>query len=61
MKIDLHNIKVSELVADYADKQEEGVRGYGGKLNIHPANQRDLPRPNGPEDCSEGRRPGSIR
>lgn len=42
MKIDLHNIKVSELVEGYVDKQEEGVSGYGGKLNIRPAYQREF-------------------
>jgi hypothetical protein len=42
MKIDLHNIKVSELVDAYEDKAEEGVRGYGGKLNIRPPYQREF-------------------
>ena len=42
MKIDLNTIKVSELVAGYVDKAEEGVRGYGGKLNIRPAYQREF-------------------
>ena len=42
MKITLHSIAVRELVADYSDKQEEGVRGYGGKLNIRPAYQREF-------------------
>jgi len=34
VKIELRSVKVSELVAGYVDHQEEGVRGYGGKLNI---------------------------
>lgn len=42
MKIDLKNIKVSELVDGYADKAEAGVRGYGGHLNIRPAYQREF-------------------
>jgi uncharacterized protein with ParB-like and HNH nuclease domain len=42
MKIDPHKIKVSELVKDYQDKGEEGVRGYDGKLNIRPAYQREF-------------------
>jgi hypothetical protein len=42
MKIELKNIKVSELVADYSDKGEEGVRGYGGRLNIRPSFQREF-------------------
>lgn len=42
MKIDLQNIKVSELVEGSEDKPEEVVRGYGGKLNIRPAYQREF-------------------
>lgn len=42
MKIELKTIKVSQLVEGYVDKQEEGVRGYGGKLNIRPAYQREF-------------------
>ena len=42
MEITPHEIKVSELVAGYVDKAEEGVRGYGGKLNIRPAYQREF-------------------
>ena len=42
MKIELENIKVSELVAGYEDKGEEGVRGYGKRLNIRPPYQREF-------------------
>ncbi len=42
MKIALQNVKVSELVAGYEDKGEEGVRGYDGRLNIRPAYQREF-------------------
>lgn len=42
MKIDLKNVKVSEIVEAYEDKAEEGVRGYGGRLNIRPAYQREF-------------------
>lgn len=42
MKISLTNIKVSELIEGYEDKAEEGVRGYGGRLNIRPAFQREF-------------------
>jgi hypothetical protein len=42
MKIELHSVKVSELVEGYQDRAEEGVRGYGGKLNIRPAYQREF-------------------
>lgn len=42
MKIALRNIKVSELTGGYEDKAENGVRGYGGRLNIRPAYQREF-------------------
>jgi hypothetical protein len=42
MKIDLHEITIKDLVKDYEDKQEEGVYGYGGKLNIRPKYQREF-------------------
>jgi len=35
-------VKVRDLVADYADNEEEGVVAYGGKLNIRPAYQREF-------------------
>lgn len=41
MKIELKTITIRELVEGYVDKQEEGVRGYGGKLNIRPPYQRE--------------------
>ena len=42
MKIVLHNIKVFELIAGFEDKAEEGVCGYGGRLNIRPPYQREF-------------------
>ncbi|MFM9872010.1 MAG: HNH endonuclease family protein [Fimbriimonadaceae bacterium] len=42
MKIDLRNVKIAELVAGYEDKNEEGVTGFGGKLNIRPPYQREF-------------------
>lgn len=42
MKIGLQSIKVSELIAGFEDKAEEGVRGYGGRLNIRPPYQREF-------------------
>lgn len=42
MKINLNNIKVSELVEAYEDKSEAGVRGYNGRLNIRPPYQREF-------------------
>jgi hypothetical protein len=41
MKILLRSIKISELFDGYEDKGEDGVRGYGGRLNIRPAFQRE--------------------
>ena len=41
MKIELRPIKVSEIVNGYKDLSEKGVVGYGGKLNIRPAYQRE--------------------
>jgi hypothetical protein len=42
MKIELHNIKVRQLVDGYINSNEDGVVGYGGKLNIRPAYQREF-------------------
>lgn len=41
MKIELHEITVREVAACYADNNEEGVFGYGGKLSIRPKYQRE--------------------
>lgn len=42
MNIELHEIQVREVVAGYIDSAENGVVGYGGKLNIRPAFQREF-------------------
>lgn len=42
MEIELKNIKVRELVEGFDDNGEGGVVGYGGKLNIRPAFQREF-------------------
>jgi hypothetical protein len=42
MKIELKEITVRDLVAGYADNQENGVVGYGGKLDIRPPYQREF-------------------
>ena len=42
MKIELQEITVRELVAGYEDNAEEGVVGYGGKLDIRPPYQREF-------------------
>lgn len=42
MKIDLHKIKILEVVKDYKDSAEEGVTAFGGKLDIRPKYQREF-------------------
>lgn len=42
MKIKLHEIPVRDVAVDYTDSAENGVTGYGGKLNIRPAFQREF-------------------
>jgi hypothetical protein len=42
MHIELKQISVKELVADFEDNNEGGVKGYGGKLNIRPPYQREF-------------------
>ena len=36
MKIELHEITVGEIYNGYVDSGENGVVGYGGKLNNRP-------------------------
>lgn len=42
MKIELKEITVRELADGYEDNAEEGVVGYGGKLDIRPPYQREF-------------------
>ncbi|MCD7754545.1 MAG: DUF262 domain-containing protein [Clostridiales bacterium] len=42
MKIELHEIPVRDVVDGYIDSAENGVVGYGGRLNIRPAFQREF-------------------
>ena len=42
MKIELHEIPIKEVSNGYIDSDENGVVGYGGKLNIRPAFQREF-------------------
>ena len=42
MEIKLHKVSIREIVKDYIDNEENGVVGYGGKLNIRPAYQREF-------------------
>ena len=42
MKIELLDLTVREIVEDYEDAREDGVTGYGGKLDIRPPFQREF-------------------
>lgn len=42
MQITLKEIYIRDLVEGYTDNQEEGVFGFGGRLNIRPAYQREF-------------------
>lgn len=42
MKIELHQIPIKEVIEGYQNSDEEGVVGYGGKLNIRPKYQREF-------------------
>lgn len=42
MEIKLKEISVRDVVKDYVNNDEEGVIGYGGKLNIRPKYQREF-------------------
>lgn len=43
MKIELQKIKIKDLIKGYKRNEESGeIIGYGGKLNIRPAYQREF-------------------
>lgn len=42
MKIELNKIKVKDVFESYKNSDEEGVVGFGGKLNIRPKYQREF-------------------
>lgn len=42
MKIELHRIKIRDVVNGYTDKHEEGVMAYGGNLDVRPKYQREF-------------------
>ena len=42
MNITEQKITIRELVEGYQDRQEEGVVGYGGRLDIRPPYQREF-------------------
>ena len=42
MNIELHKITVRELTKGYADNNENGVRAFGGRLDVRPPYQREF-------------------
>jgi len=42
MQIELKEVYIKDLVKNYTNNEEEGVFGYGGKLNIRPPYQREF-------------------
>ena len=42
MEIKLHEIKIRDIVDGYVDNHEDGIVGYGGKLDIRPPYQREF-------------------
>ena len=42
MKIELKEITIRQVAESYKDSAEEGVIGFGGKLNIRPKYQREF-------------------
>ena len=42
MKIELHSVTIGELIEGYCDSDEDGVVGYGGRLDIRPRYQREF-------------------
>lgn len=42
MQIKLKDLTIRDLVEDYKNNAEEGVSGYGGRLDIRPPYQREF-------------------
>lgn len=42
MKIDHNKVRIADVIEGYLDDGERGVRGFGGRLNIRPAYQREF-------------------
>lgn len=42
MKIELQEMTIRDLTADYQDNEEAGVRGFSGQLDIRPPYQREF-------------------
>lgn len=42
MDIDLKKVKIADLIDDYVNDPDAGVRGFSGKLDIRPPYQREF-------------------
>lgn len=42
LKIDQKEVTVGQIADGYVNNEEQGVRGYGGKLDIRPPYQREF-------------------
>ena len=42
MKVELHKIKIRDVADGFVDSDTEGVKGYGGRLDIRPKYQRNF-------------------
>lgn len=42
MKVELHRIKIRDIAEGFVDNEAEGVKGYGGRLDIRPRYQRNF-------------------
>ena len=42
MKIELKSIPISDLITGYSNDSDNGVRAYGGKLDVRPPYQREF-------------------
>jgi hypothetical protein len=42
MKIELREVTIREVAEGYIDGKDDGVVGFGGKLNVRPAYQREF-------------------
>ena len=42
MKIELHQFTIGQITEGYRNSEEDGVVGYGGRLNIRPKYQREF-------------------
>ena len=51
MKIKRKKITIGELSKDYSDDGEDGVKGYGGKLDVRPSYQREFVYPDKKRDA----------